>query len=120
MKVLLVDDSVIIRKALTEFLSRYEVDVIGEAGDGVRALEIFKSEKPDLVTLDITMPEMDGLSCLREILAINSEALVLIVTALKDKETALKAIDMGAVGYIQKPFNKETLEKGFSKVLNSK
>lgn len=117
MKVLIVDDSSIMRKAIHKYLSKLDVEIIGSAGDGKTALEMFKDQLPDVVTLDITMPEMDGLTCLDEMLKIKADAKVLVVSALKDEATALEAINKGAKGFLGKPFNAETLEEAFNELL---
>lgn len=104
------------RKAIRKCLSKLDVDIIGSASDGKTALEIFKEKLPDAVTLDITMPEMDGLTCLGEMLKIKADAKVLIVSALKDESTALEAINKGAKGFLGKPFNAATLEEAFSEL----
>ena len=115
-KVLIVDDSSIMRKAIHKYLSKLGVDIIGSASDGKTALEMFKEQLPDAVTLDITMPEMNGLQCLDEMLKIKADAKVLIISALKDESTALEAINKGAKGFLGKPFNAATLEEAFSQL----
>lgn len=67
MKLMIVDDSSIMRKAIEKYLSGTDIEIVGTAGDGKQAIELFKTTLPDVVTLDITMPEMDGLECLRRI-----------------------------------------------------
>lgn len=104
------------RKAIHKYLSKLGVDIIGSASDGKTALEMFKEQLPDAVTLDITMPEMDGLQCLSEMLKIKADAKVLVISALKDESTALEAINKGAKGFLGKPFNAATLEEAFSQL----
>lgn len=117
MKVLIVDDSSIMRKAIEKYLANLDVEIVGTAGDGKAALEIFKDTQPDVVTLDITMPEMDGLTCLEEMLKMKADAKVLVVSALKDESTALEAINKGAKGFLGKPFNADTLAEAFNELL---
>lgn len=117
MKLLIVDDSSIIRKALGVFLSTAGVEIVGEATNGVEAIDQFRTLKPDLVTLDITMPEMSGLDALREILKINPAARVIIVSALSAKETAVKALGLGAKAYVMKPFKKDELQETMQAVI---
>ena len=116
MKVLIVDDSSIMRKAIEKYLGKLDVEIVGSAGDGKTALEMFKEKLPDVVTLDITMPEMDGLTCLEEMLKVKADSKVLVVSALKDEATALEAINKGARGFLGKPFNAETLEEAFKEL----
>ena len=94
--VLIVDDSSIIRNSIEKDVKGYNVEVVGMAGNGKEALEIFADKKPNFVTLDITMPEIDGLTVLEKILKIEPATKVMIVTALSDKDTGLKAIELGA------------------------
>ena len=109
-KVMIVDDSSIIRQTIKKYISDEDVEIVGAAENGKVALELFKKTSPDIVTLDITMPEMDGLTLLENIMKINKNVKVMIVTALADKTTGLKAMKLGAKSYITKPFT-ETLLK---------
>ena len=119
MKLLIVDDSSIIRKAIQKYIKDFGLEIVGEAGDGVEALEIFKETRPDLVTLDITMPEMDGLTCLEEILKIDKSAKVVIISALSSQDVALKALKMGAKSYVNKPFSEEKLLDAIKPVMGA-
>ena len=111
MKLLIVDDSNIMRKAIEKYLSEFGLDCVGTAGDGESALALFREHLPDLVTLDITMPQMDGLTCLENIMKIKPETKVIIISALKDAETGLRAIKLGAQAFLQKPFSQEQLHE---------
>lgn len=116
---LVVDDSTIIRKKITQVLRQNpEIQEIATAGNGTQALECFATLCPDIVTLDITMPEMDGLSCLRIMMDQNPECMVLIISALNDVETGLKALKLGAKGYINKPFRNGELLREISRMGN--
>lgn len=108
-KVMIVDDSKTSRRVLRTILESYEYEVVCEAGNGKEAVEQYKQYKPDIVTMDITMPEMDGLASLKEIMAVDSEAKVIMVTAAAQKNKMLEAIKMGAVDFIQKPFEAEQI-----------
>jgi CheY-like chemotaxis protein len=109
MKVLIVDDSTMIRLALAKWLSVSGSEIVAEARNGREALELYRRHTPDLVTLDITMPEMDGLATLDEIMKINPQAKVIIVSALTSQETTLSALKRGARTYVRKPFTAEEL-----------
>jgi two-component system chemotaxis response regulator CheY len=117
MKLLIVDDSNIIRKAIQKYTVKYNVEVVGQADNGKVAVELFQQYMPDLVTLDITMQEMDGLTALEEMMKINDNAKVIIISALSDKQTALDAMEKGAVAFLQKPFTEEKLDSILSKYL---
>lgn len=111
MKLLIVDDSNIMRKAINKYLKDFDLEVVGCAGDGVEALELCRTLKPDLVTLDITMPKMDGLTCLTEILKLDANIKVLVISALTDSGTGLKALKNGAKGFLPKPFTADELQE---------
>lgn len=110
MKLLIVDDSVIIRNVIESLLKNMSFEIVGKAGNGVEALEMFKAHQPDLVTMDITMPEMDGLTALTQILELQPEAKIIVVTALNSKAVALQAMNAGAKAVVEKPFNAEKLK----------
>ncbi len=113
MKLLIVDDSMIIRKAIQKFASKKKFQVIGEAVNGIEALKIFQQERPHVVTMDISMPEMDGLECIKRMVQIDEKIKIIAITALVAQESMLDAMNVGAKGFIQKPFNDEKLEKAF-------
>lgn len=118
MKLLIVDDSSIMRRTIESHLNGQSIEIVGTASNGIEALQIVKEKRPDAVTLDITMPEMDGLTCLEKILEIAPQTKVMIITALSDKLTGLLALDKGAKGYLHKPVNADDLKKAFEKFLN--
>ena len=105
MKLLIVDDSLIMRKAVERSLAEKNFTLVGSAGDGVEALRIFSETLPDLVTMDISMPKMDGLSCLTEMLKVKKDAKILIISSQTDKHTAAEAKQRGAAGILGKPFS---------------
>jgi two-component system chemotaxis response regulator CheY len=119
MKLLIVDDSSVIRKLIEKHLSEFDIDIVGRAANGMQALDIFREKDPDLVTLDITMPEMDGLQVLDEMMKINRKAKVLVITALTDKTTGLQALLKGAKGYLGKPFTPDKLKNSFEKLIGA-
>ncbi len=116
-KVLIVDDSFIIREAIHKHLKQFNIEVVGTAENGKVALELFSEKDPDVVTLDITMPELDGLTVLEEMLKIKSDVKVMVVTALSDKATGLKAIKLGAKSFLPKPFTPEKIQESFQRLI---
>lgn len=108
-KVLVVDDEISVCKALRKFLEDKDYEVV-EAYDGNEALAAYKQESPDIVLLDIRMPGKDGLETFREIRGFDPEASVIMVTAVRDSEVALQAMEEGAFEYITKPINPDYLE----------
>ena len=117
MKLLIVDDSMMMRDTIERYLEDYDLDIIGTASNGADAIEQIKEKQPDVVTLDITMPGMDGLTCLENIMKVAPQTRVMIITALSDKLTGLIALDKGARGYLYKPVNPEKLRSAFDKLL---
>jgi two-component system chemotaxis response regulator CheY len=117
LKLLIVDDSLVVRQAIEKILSEFHLDIVGHAGDGKVALEMFREKNPEIVTLDITMPELDGIAVLEQMIQIKKNVKVMIITALKDKATGLKAIQLGAKGFIIKPFTSEKLKSAFQRML---
>ncbi|WP_422359861.1 response regulator [Reichenbachiella sp.] len=117
MKLLIVDDSSVMRRTIEKHLTNYNLEIVGMAKNGKDALNQFEMKRPDVVTLDITMPEMDGLTCLDKMMSINPEAKVMIITALSDKYTGLLALDKGARGFLYKPVNQTDLVSAFDKLL---
>jgi len=109
MKLLIVDDSLMMRKMIERSLAEKKFTVVGSAADGEEALRIFTETLPDLVTLDITMPKMDGLTAMVEMLKIKPDAKILIVSSQSDSATASDAIKKGAAGVLVKPFSAEQI-----------
>ncbi|HHW66327.1 response regulator [Defluviitalea raffinosedens] len=114
-KILIVDDAMFIRSSLKLMLENNGFEVIGEAGNGYEAIDKYKVLKPDIVTMDITMPEMDGIESLRQIKEYDKNANVVMITALGQESFVKEAIMLGAKGFIVKPFKEETVVKALSK-----
>ncbi|WP_310451176.1 response regulator [Sulfuritalea sp.] len=111
-KLLIVDDSSIIRNHIARLMANSRlprIDIVGLAGDGRKAVEMAKTARPDYITMDLTMPHMDGEACIGEIAQLLPDARILVVSALSDKATALRAISRGAHGFVHKPFSDETM-----------
>jgi two-component system chemotaxis response regulator CheY len=106
-KILIVDDAPVIRFVLRDMLELGGFEVVGEGENGIEAVQKFLDLKPDLVTLDITMPEKDGITALMEIKALDKNAKVIMVTALDERDSLIDAIKNGASDYIMKPFEQE-------------
>lgn len=103
-RVLVVDDAAFMRKMVTDVLTDGGHEVVGEAGDGVEAITRFQELRPDVVTLDITMPEKDGLTALKEIIAIDPAAKVVMCSALGQESKVIEAVRSGAKDFVVKPF----------------
>lgn len=110
-RVLIVDDAIFMRKSLKMILERHGFEVAGEAENGLVGIQKYKQLKPDVVTLDITMPVMDGITALKEIKSIDSDAKVIIVSAMGQEPYIKEAVMNGAKSFIVKPFNDEHVLK---------
>ena len=115
--VLLVDDSRMSRKMLKNLLEEEGYSVIAEAGDGLEAIEAYKTHKPDLVTLDITMPNMDGIEALTELIAIDPTVKAVMITAAGQQNKLIQALKIGAKKFITKPFEKEEVINNINEVM---
>lgn len=115
-RVLIVDDAAFMRMSLRTILEKYGFEVAGEAENGHVGVKKFKELNPDVVTLDITMPEMDGLAALKEIKSIDSEAKVVVVSAMGQDRYVREAIMSGAKNFIVKPFASEHVVKVLSAI----
>ncbi|MCS6972132.1 MAG: response regulator [Leptospiraceae bacterium] len=117
MKTLIVDDSIIMRTAIEKFASELGLTIVGKAANGKQAVEMFQQHMPDLVTLDITMPEMNGLEALEKMLNIKPDAKILVITAITEKSVAIEALKKGAKGFLNKPFNEESVKNAIREVM---
>lgn len=112
MKLLIVDDSNLIRTRIASCSQDARLPslyVVGLARNGVEALHLAAQHRPDAVTLDLTMPEMDGIACVEALMRFDPAVRVLVVSALSDKATAIRALKLGAQGFLHKPFTDEQL-----------
>ena len=109
LKLLIVDDSNVIRRRIERSQQVARLEVVGLANDGVAAIEEFRRTDPDVVTMDITMPQMDGIECVERLVAMKPNVLILVVSALADKATAVEAMEKGANGFLNKPFTDRQL-----------
>ncbi len=116
-RILIVDDATFMRTMIREIVLGAGYEVVGEAEDGLQALEMYRAEDPDLVTMDVTMPEMDGITALREILKIDAEARVIICSAMGERELVLEAMKAGALDFIVKPFKAESVLEAIQNAL---
>jgi two-component system, chemotaxis family, chemotaxis protein CheY len=108
-KLLVTDDAVIIREMIKDLATAAGWTVVGEACNGQEAIERYAELRPDVVTLDLVMPEYDGLHALHGIMQINPGAKVLVVSALEQKSILKDAFQAGAADFMVKPFNRQTL-----------
>jgi len=117
LKLLVVDDSDLIRRAIKRTIEKPN-DEIETASNGLEALRIVQTFTPDIVTMDISMPEMDGLTCIEGILRTCPQARIVVISALNDKPTAVEAIHRGAKAFLLKPFTAEALSFEINDLFN--
>ena len=113
MRLLIVDDSNMIRTRISRVVQSgglKGVVLAGLARNGAEALRIARAVRPDVVTMDLTMPEMDGIECITALLKFDPSVSILVVSALSDKSTAIQALKLGARGFVAKPFTDEELQ----------
>lgn len=115
--VLIVDDAAFMRMMIKDILLKNGLEVAGEAENGAVAVDKYKELKPDLVTMDITMPEKDGIAALKEILALNKGARVVMCSAMGQQAMVIEAIQAGARDFIVKPFKPERVLDAITKAL---
>jgi two-component system chemotaxis response regulator CheY len=116
-RILVVDDAAFMRMMIREILVKHGFEVVGEAADGVEAVAKYQELKPDLVTMDITMPEMDGIEALRQIRAFDDKAVVIMCSAMGQQALVVDAIQAGARDFIVKPFQAERVTEAIRKNL---
>jgi two-component system chemotaxis response regulator CheY len=116
-RVLVVDDAAFMRKMVSDALAQGGHEVVGEAGNGAEAIERYQALKPEVTTLDITMPEKDGLEALKEIVSLDPSARVVMCSALGQETKVLEAIKAGAKDFVVKPFQPDRVLEAVSKAL---
>jgi two-component system chemotaxis response regulator CheY len=117
LKLMIVDDSNIMRRRIERSQRFEELELVGTAGNGLEALELFKKTDPDVVTMDITMPQMDGIECIARLVAMKPAVRILVVSALADKATAVEAMERGANGFLNKPFTDRQLNEAIAELM---
>jgi two-component system, chemotaxis family, chemotaxis protein CheY len=116
-KMLIVDDSNIIRGRIERSQHHEQIEIVGGAENGARAVAMCAELAPDVATMDITMPEMDGIECIKQLLKLRPQMLILVVSALNDQAMILEALQAGAHGFLGKPFNEVSLNRALSELL---
>ena len=116
-KLMIVDDSNIMRRRIERSQQFEDLQLVGTAANGVEALELFRKTDPDVVTMDITMPQMDGIECIARLVAMKPAIRILVVSALADKATAVEAMERGANGFLNKPFTDRQLNEAIAELM---
>ena len=115
---LVVDDAIFMRTVLKKMLREAGFSVIGEAGNGLQAIEMAEQLKPDIVTLDITMPEMDGIEAIEKILEVSPDTKIIMCSAMGQHSKVVEAIKKGARDFVVKPFEKTRVLQAIYNVMN--
>jgi len=112
------DDALFMRTLLRKIIEQYEeYEVVGEASNGLEAIEVAKKYQPDILTLDITMPEMDGIQAVKEILKVSPKTRIIMVSAMGQQSMVIEAIKLGAKDFVVKPFDKSRVYQSIKNVL---
>jgi two-component system chemotaxis response regulator CheY len=116
-RVLIVDDAAFMRMMIKDILEKNGYQVVGEASNGIKAVEIYKAEKPDIVTMDITMPDMDGIEAVKAIKEFDPAAKIIMCSAMGQQTMVMDAIRSGARDFIVKPFQAERVLEAVRKAV---
>jgi len=119
-RVLIVDDTAFMRRMLRDILVKESFEIAGEAKTGREAVELYRRTRPDLVIMDITMPEMDGIAAVREIVGLDAQAQIIMCSALGQDEPILQALEAGARDFVVKPFLPAKVLEAVGKVLEAR
>jgi two-component system chemotaxis response regulator CheY len=117
MKMLIVDDSTVMQRKIQRSIALEAVTDFFTASNGLEAIEVFKRELPDLVTMDLTMPEMDGVECVKHLVEIKPDVMILVISSLSDKATTIQAMKNGAKGFLTKPFDDEQINTAIEQLI---
>jgi two-component system chemotaxis response regulator CheY len=117
MKLMIVDDSNIMRRRIERSQQFEELELVGTACNGLEAIEMFRKMDPDVVTMDLTMPQMDGIECIENIVKLKPAVRILVISALADKATAVEAMEKGANGFLNKPFTDRQLNEAIAELI---
>lgn len=118
MRVLVVDDAIFMRRMISDILVENGMEIVGEADTGAKAIERYKELRPDLVTMDIIMPEMNGIDAVRKIVEHDAQAKIVMCSALGQQALVQDAIAAGAKDFLIKPFNAARVVEVIAKVFN--
>jgi len=116
--VLIADDLKFIKLVLRELVEKAGFRVVGEASNGQEAVELYKDKRPDVVLMDITMPKMDGLTALKQILKLDPQAKIIMCSALGQQSLIVQALQLGAKDFVVKPFREERVVAAIKKILD--
>lgn len=116
-KMMIVDDSSLIRARIQNEYDKETFEIVAQASDGRKAVDAFIANRPEVVTMDLTMPNLDGIETIEKLIEIDEDVKILVVSALNDKNTGMEAIEKGALGFIHKPFTPEELRDALELII---
>lgn len=114
--VLITDDTAFMRMTLKNVIEKNGYSVVGEAADGEEAVALYQELKPDMVTMDITMPKMDGITAIKEIMKVDPDAKIIVCSAMGQKPMVIEALSAGAKDFLVKPFDAERVVESLRKI----
>ncbi len=115
-RVIIVDDTVFMRMSLKNILETFDYEVVGEGSDGFEAVALYKRLKPDMITMDITMPKKDGVAAVKEIIAFDPKATIIMVSAMGQKSKVVDAVSAGAKDFVVKPFKPDRIIQALARL----
>ncbi len=118
LSILIVDDTIFMRSTIKKYLEESDIGVVGEASNGVEAVEKYKELNPSVVTMDITMPHMGGVEAIKRIVEYDSDANIIVCSSMGQEDVVMNAIKAGAKTFIVKPFEKSRLLDEINRVIN--
>lgn len=118
-RILIVDDAAFMRTTLSSILEKDNFEIVGTAENGEEAVALYKQEQPDLTTMDITMPVMNGIDAIKEIYAYDPQAKIVVCSAMGQQKVVVEAIDAGAKDFIVKPFDESRVLETIRNVLEA-
>ncbi len=119
-RALVVDDAIFMRMMIKDILTSNEYEVVGEAENGIEAIKLYKKLKPDLVTMDIIMPEMNGIEAVKGIISFDPQAKILMVSAMGQQFLVKEALQAGAKDFMVKPFQPAKVVAALKKIVGKK
>lgn len=111
LKLMIVDDSALIRRRITREFDKKKFQLVATATDGEQAIKLFEMHRPQIVTMDITMPMLDGIECIEQLIVLDPDVQILVVSALSDQATGMEALEKGASGFLIKPFSEDQISE---------
>ncbi len=117
-RLMIVDDSKLIRQKIARECDDGNFNIVCSAADGEQAVTLFEQHRPDVVTMDLTMPSLDGIGCIKQLVTLNQHVKILVISALNDTAIGMEALEEGAMGFITKPFSEDDLKSALVEVMD--